>query len=104
MTANKKVHIFGGGTVAHVASHLAISAPAYGSTAFRLAELVDDRFNNAHRTPQGIQYDDNVQVWLELTRMAHQKISWSSAIMSEAVMETNEDVAARLETLKADPN
>lgn len=33
------VHIVGGGTISHVRSHLALAAPAYGSTARRLAEL-----------------------------------------------------------------
>lgn len=36
MQKNKNVHIFGGGTVAYVANHLALSAPAYGTTALIL--------------------------------------------------------------------
>lgn len=38
----KRVVIFGGGTVSHIANHLALCAPAYGSTARRLAELFAD--------------------------------------------------------------
>ena len=36
---NKRIVIYGGGTVSHVRNHLALCAPAYGSTARRLAEL-----------------------------------------------------------------
>jgi hypothetical protein len=38
----KRIVIFGGGTISHIANHLALSAPAYGSTARRLAELFAD--------------------------------------------------------------
>jgi hypothetical protein len=53
----KNVHIFGGGTVAHVASHFAVSAPAYGHTAHSIADLALLKFDNAN-------------VNLELTKMA----------------------------------
>ncbi len=35
----REVHIVGGGTLSHVRSHLSLAAPAYGTTARRLAEL-----------------------------------------------------------------
>ena len=75
----KNIHIFGGGTVAHIANHFAVTAPAYGSTAKRIAEIMsfDKRY-------------DNLRVNLELTRMAGGKL------------ETNEDVANRIEELKSD--
>lgn len=73
----KRVHIFGGGTVAHITSHFAVCAPAYGTTANRLAELCDERFTHC-------------SVHRELTQMAG------------GVLETNEDVARRIEELKAD--
>lgn len=41
---NKKVHIFGGGTFFHVANHLALSAPAFGTTAKKLKDLCKARF------------------------------------------------------------
>jgi hypothetical protein len=76
----KNVHIFGGGTVAHIANHFAVTAPAYGSTAQTLSHIMqyDKRF-------------DNMRVNLELTKMAGGKL------------ETNEDVANRIEELKAEP-
>jgi hypothetical protein len=80
---NKNIHIFGGGTVAHIASHLAVSAPAYGMTAMQLYVLCEERFNDGAHT---------VNVRQELTKMAGGR------------METNEDVSNRLEELKADPN
>lgn len=73
----KRVHIFGGGTVAHVTSHFAICAPAYGNTAYQLAELCQKRFAIS-------------QTCFELTRMAG------------GSLETNEDIAERIEQLKTD--
>ena len=58
MNHNKNVVIFGGGTVSHVTPHLAISAPAYGSTARKLQDLVKERFG------------DTVNIDLILSRMA----------------------------------
>lgn len=39
-TLDKEIHIIGGGTVFHVRPHLAISAPAYGTTARTLHSLI----------------------------------------------------------------
>ncbi len=79
MNKIKSVHIFGGGTVAHVTNHFAICAPAYGQTACTLGRLAKERFDTCN-----IQY--------QLTRMAG------------GDLETNADVARRVEDLKGDPN
>lgn len=55
---NKRIHIFGGGTVSHVASHFALCAPTYGGTARKLGELCSKRFGN------------KLDIHLELTNMA----------------------------------
>jgi hypothetical protein len=75
----KQVYIFGGGTVAHIANHFAVCAPAYGTTAKTLRHIMeyDKRF-------------DNMRVNMELTKMAGGNL------------ETNEDVSNRIEELKAD--
>ncbi|KVP96423.1 hypothetical protein WJ97_11070 [Burkholderia ubonensis] len=70
------IHIFGGGTVQHVRNHMALCAPAYGQTARHLFELLGPDVARLH-----------------LTRMADYQSS----------METNEDVAARLHDVLADP-
>jgi len=72
----KKVHIFGGGTVAHIANHLALTAPAYGTTAKRLAVL------------SGVRFQCDVET--HLTKMAG------------GTLETNEDVQKKIDELKAD--
>lgn len=41
----KNIHIFGGGTVAHISNHFAVCAPAYGITAETLESLCKKRFN-----------------------------------------------------------
>jgi class II aldolase/adducin N-terminal domain-containing protein len=51
------VHIVGGGTISHVRNHLALCAPAYGTTARRIAELI------------GVFWT-SVEVDLHLTKMA----------------------------------
>ncbi len=79
------IHIIGGGTFSHVRSHLALAAPAFGSTARKLhAMLVADHFANSKRTwlPQ-----------LHLTKMADP--------VSDIV--TNDDVAHLIDLLVADP-
>lgn len=79
----KNVYFFGGGTVAHIANHLAVCAPAYGNTAHELKQicLEKDLFSNCG-------------LCLEQTKMAY----------SNSHLDTNEDVAARIEELKKDPN
>jgi hypothetical protein len=75
----KKVHIFGGGTVAHISSHFAVSAPAYGRTALDLNLLAKNRFAK-----------DSVTIHTHLTKMAG------------GDLETNADIAAKIEELKKD--
>ncbi len=75
---NNKIQIIGGGTVFHVASHLALSAPAYGQTARYLSSLTRD-----------IIGFDTV---LTLTKMAGGK-----------TVETNEDVAEWVDEIVKDP-
>lgn len=78
MSNIKYIHIFGGGTISPIATHLAVCAPAYGGTARRLQKLIaaDTRFNNYN-------------VELELTKMA-----------GGCRLETNEDIAKRIAELK----
>lgn len=78
----KTVEIFGGGTVFHVRSHLALSAPAYGTTACRLRDLCG-------------QYSNKLEVNLTLTRMADPLFS---------KVETNDDVAALVDKWIENPN
>lgn len=78
-TPVKTIHIFGGGTVAHIASHLALSAPAYGGTARALRDILlqQTRFGMA--------------IEMHITRMAGGR------------METSTDVAERVDSIKRDP-
>lgn len=65
----KNVVIFGGGTISHVRSHLALCAPAYGGTARRLQKLCKELIPDMNSS-------------MCLTKMAD----------PGSVMETNEDV------------
>lgn len=76
---NKKVVIIGGGTFSHVRTHLAIAAPAFGTTARTLYTKCKERFTN-------------MDVELVLTKMAD---STSSLV-------TNQDVSDYVDTLIQD--
>src|ERR1700722_12606693 len=76
----KNIEIIGGGTVFHVRNHLALTAPAYGQTARRLADIVYDK----------VLGDSNIH--LHLTRMAD---------CGDGELETNEDVSKLVDKLIA---
>jgi hypothetical protein len=78
---NKSVHIIGGGTVSHIRPHLALCAPAYGTTARRLMELCQ-------------QHSDRLDVSCHLTRMAD----------STSRLETNDDIAVLIDQLVSLPS
>lgn len=79
---NKNIHIFGGGTVSYVANHLALSAPAYGSTARHIADLCKTRFG------------DKLDIQLELTNMA---------LGGHGPLNTLDDIKNRIDKLVQDP-
>lgn len=80
------IHIFGGGTFSHVRNHLALAAPAFGSTARKIYDLVQlEHLQNMGRFCESPH--------LHLTKMADTN---SSLI-------TNEDVEHKLDALIADP-
>lgn len=75
----KSIHVLGGGTFAHVRSHMALAAPAFGETARKLTELLRDRVPG---------------VKLHLTKMADHT----------SKLVTNEDVEKLVDELVADPD
>jgi len=74
---NKIVHIIGGGTVSHLASHLATCAPAYGGTARRLYEICTGKFSK-------------LEIRLHLTKMAN---------AGRGDLETNGDIESLIDKL-----
>lgn len=80
---SKKIHIISGGTVAHIATHLALCAPAYGNTGLQLEHLCEEL--------------SKLDVDLHETRLAGG--SWN-----KTDLETNEDVEKLIDKLVADPN
>lgn len=84
----KTIEIIGGGTISHIRNHLALCAPAYGSTAIKLAELVDHILYNNN------QYPGLGKVNLHLTKMAK----------SSSLLETNQDVSNLLDKLIDNPD
>lgn len=79
----KKIAIIGGGTNSYIANHLALSAPAYGTTANELA------YKFSHHQ------DNKMEVKLYLTKMADPQNS---------SIDTPEDVETLVDKLIADPD
>ncbi len=75
---NKKIVIFGGGTVSYVRNHLALCAPAYGATAKKLSALAKELI-------------PNLDVDLRLTKMA-----------GGDRLETNEDIKNDIQEIVQD--
>ena len=76
---NKKIHIIGGGTVAHIGPHLALCAPAYGKTAKDLHDIC-------------VEKSHTLDAELYLTKMA-----------GGSELETNEDISKLIDNIVADP-
>lgn len=101
-----KIHIIGGGTFSYVRNHLALSAPAFGSTARNLYRQIYRAMEVEYfvstptvagedvveRHTAGQEYAD-VRVHLHLTKMADHTSN----------LVTNDDVAGLLAKLTADP-
>lgn len=91
MGDRKKIAVIGGGTVSHVRSHLALAAPAYGTTARELARLC------GREIPE-------MATCLHLTHMAggERYMSQEDGRTVHKYLETNDDVAALVERLVKD--
>src|SRR5512135_1796901 len=85
----KTIEIIGGGTVFHVRNHLALCAPAYGTTARVLYKLCG--------TNDAARYD--YKVHLHLTKMADS----GNEYYEPSTLETNEDISKLVDELVAKP-
>lgn len=74
--SKKIIYVIGGGTVSYIRNHMALCAPAYGSTAIKLSDIIKEQLNLSNIT-------DQYEVKLVLTKMADRSSS----------LETNEDVS-----------
>jgi hypothetical protein len=87
------IHIIGGGTFSHVRNHMALAAPAFGGTANRLLDIIEEHLQTLpdYRS-SNLVYSDRLE--LHLTKMAD----------PSSTLVTNNDVEALLDKLIADPN
>ena len=83
----KRIAIIGGGTNTYISNHLALSAPAYGTTAVQLEEIFKQHPEN------------KMEVDLYLTKMAD-----PSKLTNPNAPDTPEDVEALVDKLVADPD
>lgn len=89
------IEVIGGGTVSHVRNHLALCAPAYGTTARKLFELLRAKLGILGAEAEEREYgysNREYHVNLHLTKMAG----------GTEDLETNEDVAKLVDRLIAD--
>lgn len=77
--SKKKVHIIGGGTYSYVRTHLALCAPAFGTTALLLRSMC-------------LEHSDKLDVELHLTKMADPRSN----------LVTNADVAKLIDSIVSD--
>jgi len=101
----KNYVIIGGGTVSHVRNHLALCAPAYGTTARKLHHLFRDKLDVTGAEAQQREYgywpsSNEFDAQLYLTKMAGK----DPLAINEVELETNEDVSKLVDKLIADPN
>ena len=101
----KNYVIIGGGTVSHVRNHLALCAPAYGTTARKLHHLFRDKLDVTGAEAQQREYGywpskNEFDAQLYLTKMAGK----DPLAINEVELETNEDVSKLVDKLIADPN
>lgn len=88
-TTNKKnIYVLGGGTVFHLRPHFALSAPAYGKTARKIAGILSKKLNT----------DENYNVITGLTKMCG-----SVKDNEVCIGETNSDVTSYVESIISDP-
>src|SRR3990172_304590 len=95
---NRVIEVIGGGTVFHVRNHLALTAPAYGSTARAIYRILDSmsEFDGSAQAreyggwPEGMPY-----ARLNLTKMANK---------GEGDLETNQDVERLVDKMIANPD
>lgn len=91
----KRIVIIGGGTHSWVRPHLALSAPAYGTTVFDIANILSF-------------YLDTEEEWTVdeyLTKMAGgESLSNGPHLDKNNQLDTNEDVASLLDNVVADPS
>jgi hypothetical protein len=87
----KSIEILGGGTVFHIRNHLALTAPAYGTTARLINDIILDQMYDLVRDKQIRKYD----VSLYLTKMACQ---------GKGNLETNQDIEKLVDKLIANPD
>src|SRR6185369_17854626 len=101
----KNYVIIGGGTVSHVRNHLALCAPAYGTTARKLHHLFRDKLDVTGAEAQQREYGywpskNEFDAQLYLTKMAGK----DPLAINEVELETNGDVSKLVDKLIADPN
>ena len=80
MIYKKNIHVIWGWTVSHVRTHLALTAPAYGNTARRIAEICEEDI-------------PEMNTHLHLTKMAN---AW------QGELETNDDIAKLVDEIVQD--
>lgn len=80
-----RIVVFGGGTITHLRSHFALCAPAYGTTARKIAGMLTHEIQT-----RGLNYE----VDLRLTKMAD----------AQSSMETNDEVEQELRSVLEDPS
>jgi len=91
-----EILILGGGTIAHVRPHLALSAPAYGKTAHTIRELLASRTELSREViltrmaggPKNVETNEDIaRILKEAVSLSHTKIIFMSAALCDFTAE-----------------
>lgn len=93
---NKKIHVFGGGTLSHVRSHLALIAPAFGKTANIIYNICAYHPLNLTRTETTPIYRESLKMDVEMHLTA-------ICQNGDKTLLTTEDLAKRVQEVVQDP-
>lgn len=98
---NKKIVIIGGGTVYHIRNHLALCAPAYGSTARKLYDMAETLFPKLDRDLYLTRMAGGERWFDGPTKKASKELIQAAPgpIKCEIKLETNEDISKLIDAL-----
>lgn len=100
----KKIVLIGGGTVSYIRNHLALCAPAYGTTVLTLGEIFENVTTTYDSSSLGTYLIQEYLIDLYTTKMANAVDSFDKPTYNviDQTLETNEDISNLIDKLIED--
>lgn len=102
----KKIVLIGGGTVSYIRNHLALCAPAYGTTVLTLGKIFEDETTTYDSSSSSTYLNQEYLIDLYTTKMANTVDSFDVPVYDiiDQTLETNEDIINLVDKLINDKN